>query len=314
MGKEFDDAFEQAIEADNNPPAVPTVAEESAATEASAVQAITDEAAGKVETPAAEPAAAAATEVPAETTEVSEAPAATETAAAPAAVVEPPAAPDQVAVLQAELAALRAEITKSKEAPPEPPVKAVEPPAPVTADTLFNADEKKILADYEEDWPEVSKAEALKRKLEIAQMEENIYKQIGPVIGKLLAQIQPLAQTQEEAQADRHINAIKEVHKDWGDKLIADCRAWVETQPSYIKRAAQEVLESGTAQDVITLFTDFKTQTGRTQPQEQTPPEPVVTNPNVTALKPVTAGVKQAVPKTDDPNDFEGAWKKAAGE
>lgn len=311
MADEFGDAFIAAAAAEQTPSETKEAAEVSAQLAASAMESVN---LGK-ELPAAEVPPApevppATAEAPPATGEVPPAP------EVPPAAEAPPPAPDMaatVAQLQAELAELR----KAKAPEPvkeEPPAAAPAPEMP-TLDTVLNEDEKKFLKEYETDWPDVKKGEALLRKAEMAIMREEIYREVAAALRQVIGGVTPAIEGYTRSAEEAHFAAIQSKHADYSEKLVEEAAAWAAKQPPYLKQAYLQVLEQGTADEVIDLFAKFKEQTGRVAPQTpppSTPPKPVADPAKVSALTPVTSGRQAAVSTAIDPNDFEAAWAQAA--
>jgi hypothetical protein len=169
---------------------------------------------------------------------------------------------------ETEKAALLSQLEEAK----KPKTVEAEKPAekkPVEDADLLTEDEKKQLADYEKDFETVTKMEGLKRKLEIARMQkvldgfiEDVNKRLTEQGSKLTEQgsrLEPVVRQAEITTTAEHFGAIKEAHPDF-EKYRDDgsITKWIETQPKYLQPAMKETYESGTAEDVAQLISDFK--------------------------------------------------------
>lgn len=213
----------------------------------------------------------------------------------------------QIEALQAQLAALQ---------------QAQQPaPTPITPEPeiqIYSKDEAAELEALQADWPD------LKRLFELMsrQTETNVVKYTFSELSKVLA---PLQQSVGVLTGNEHMDAIYAAHADY-DAVYDPCMKWIETQPSFLKAAYQNVTKQGTAEDVATLIQRFKDETkwqapaGGGQPTPTPTPKPEAqTKPaelSAAAIKAAQAigavGTKRgAIPNAQDPADFDGAWDEA---
>ena len=199
-------------------------------------------------------------------------PASPEGAAAPA---EAGASPDDI------LARLAGLINKAPEAAPAAAQPAAEPPAP----QLYTQDEQAILAEYEKNWPDVAKAEELKRRAEYHDIIKFVFENMTQYVGPIADQVRAMGNT-------LHIGELKAAVPDYSENLEADVAAWVDTQPSYLQAGMKQVMQSGTSEEVADLIGRYRAATG-TAPAAQAPAVP--------AAAPVAAGTPApvAAPKTE---------------
>lgn len=98
--------------------------------------------------------------------------------------------------------------------------------------------------------------------------EEDLAKGVMKLVEmKLQEERQRMTQQQSQEQANRaHYQAIYDAHPD-ADSIIEskELAEWIEAQPSHVKIGVQNVLNSGSAQQVIEVFDAFKAATGKTQ-------------------------------------------------
>lgn len=186
----------------------------------------------------------------------------------PAAPAEPAATPEAAVSSKEEQDALLARLAALVK---EPPKEAAPAPAPAAeaapAETpMFSADEEKFLAEYEKDWPDVAKAESLRRRAEYRQLLGYVFEQVQshykPYI-EMVSQLSDHVQLQQLQTAVPDYNDVRTQVVDWVDK-----------QPTYLQVAYKHVINNGTADEVTDLINRFKTETG-VSPAAQAAPAPV---------------------------------------
>jgi len=250
--------------------------------------------------PAAEPAAPAAAE-----------PAAAEPSAAEPAKVEPPAED-----WKAKFDALQAERA-------EPPAAAKPEPTqvePAAETPVYSEDEATFLKEYDKDWPDIIKGEALKRRGEYRALVNHIFKEIVTTYGPLIERGAAAADSVAETTA---LSVIQGVHPDYDDKMYDDVHAWAETLTGTRRKIAQGIIEEGAPAEVAELITEFKSATGR-KPKivagtdTAAPAAPVKTELSAKAKQAARAmsvvDSKRTTPITAaDPSDFDSGWDDAVG-
>ena len=233
---------------------------------------------------------------------------------APAPTAAPTPAPesDRLATLEAEIAALRAAAAKPAEVAPTPAPAAPAPaPAPV-----YSAEEQTKLAKYQEDWPDIHAGEALVRRAEYREL-------VGYIFEQVQQQLAPLATLAQSQQSRTQYQDLIELVPDY-DEVRDKTLAWVDQQPAYLKKAYQDVANSGSASDVADLINRFKKETGYAQaaapapaPAAQAPAAPPKVAPNASlppaakaaaaSLRVVKSGRTEPTASAD-PNDFDSAF------
>jgi hypothetical protein len=179
-----------------------------------------------------------------------------------------------------ELAALRAEIEALKN-----------PKKPVAETPLYSAEEQVAITKYNEDWPDISKAEALVRRAEYRDLVGYIFDQIRQKYDPELESVK--SYVHERSGTDQY-SAIKSLVPDY-DTVRDKALAWVETQPTYLKAAYQQVASEGSAADVADLINRFKTETKYVTPA--TPAAKVETPPAGAQPANITPAAKAAAAK-----------------
>ena len=285
--EDFAAAFDE-IAADLTPPggaADPAAAEPADADPAAAEPATAEPA-------AADPAAAAE---PAADTD----PAAAEPAVAAAAE---PAAVDSAAA--AELATARARIAELETAQP-----AAEPVAEPAKETpVYTAEEEATIAKHREDWPDVAAGEALVRRAEYRALVSYVFDQVAKVYG-------PVREYYDSRSSRDQYTDIVGLVPDYDtvrDKTIE----WAAAQPAYLKTAYDQVIESGSPEDVADLITRFKKETGYVSPVAPAVAAPAKPTALPEKAKQAAAALRVVSSKRSeptagaDPNDFDAAFEE----
>lgn len=120
------------------------------------------------------------------------------------------------------------------------------------------ADELQDLKDQLADLPEVIEFVERYTGSQLKQVE-----MLKAQIEALTAQIEPIRKTEQTRVVEDHFRAITTAHAD-ADKIVESPEfvEWKGKQPSFTQEAYDAVLERGTAQQVIELFSAFKGATG----------------------------------------------------
>lgn len=164
---------------------------------------------------------------------------------------------------KAELESVKAELTRLREEAQERADAGI---APTQADAnlafaeeaIANGVDPEIFGDFSEE-ALAKGVRTVAREEALAVVREEIAKELAP-----LKERQRLTAAQEAVQA--HWDAMRAKHPDaesvFESKELAD---WIASQPSFIRRGYEAVMESGTATEGIELLDAFKGATGRTQ-------------------------------------------------
>jgi hypothetical protein len=181
------------------------------------------------------------------------------------------------------------------------------------APALFTDVEAKLLQDYEADFPEVARAEALRRRAENQVLVQHIFSQVAQALRPIQEALGGVVET-------THVENLHKVVPDYDDvrdKVVN----WVGTQPAYLRAAYEHVIQEGTVDEVADLITRYRTATGAAPAAAA--PVAVTTKKDVelpdtakraaAALAPV-ASKRTAVVRGSDPTDFDGAFSQFAKE
>lgn len=251
--------------------------------------------------PAPEP--AKAEETPAEPTKAEEAPAEPAEPAEPApepAKAAPPSGEDTEAILQR-----LARLVKEEPAPAQP--QQPQQPQPQQQPSLYTPEEQEFLSTYEKEWPDVAKAEALRRQGEYRQL-------VGYVFNEFAKELRPLMETVQVLSQRTHLSDLKSTVEDY-DTVRDNVISWVEQQPVYLQVAYKHVIENGSVEEVADLIGRYKRETGASAAQPAAAPAarkpdtelPSATKQAAAALAPVSSK-RSAVVQAVDSEDFESAF------
>lgn len=242
---------------------------------------------------------------------------------APAADATPPATPVEPPPGEVDWEARFKELEARVNAKPEPTLAAAQPePTPTPEAPVYNEDEQAFITQYEKEWPDIVKGEALKRRAEYNFLVGHIFKEVNRVWGPLLERGSAAAETVAENET---LNIIRSVHDDYDDTLYNDVHKWIGGLSGVRRKMAEAIVSEGEPQDVIDLITEFKTATGRkprivadagATPSTSAAPAASVTEISAAAKKAASAmsvvdSKRTAVVQATDPNDFDGAWEEA---
>jgi len=181
------------------------------------------------------------------------------------------------------------------------------------APALFTDVEAKLLQDYEADFPEVARAEALRRRAENQVLVQHIFSQVAQALRPIQEALGGVVET-------THVENLHKAVPDYDDvrdKVVN----WVGTQPAYLRAAYEHVIQEGTVDEVADLITRYRTATGAAPAAAA--PVAVMAKKDVelpdtakraaAALAPV-ASKRTAVVRGSDPTDFDGAFSQFAKE
>lgn len=260
-----------------------------------------------VEQPAAEPPAEPSTDVTEEST--SQPPAEQPPAEQPSAE-QPPAEQPRETPTESDDDLLRRLSELVRKTPPEEGPSRPEPKAAEAEPPIYTQEEQDFLQTYEKDWPDVAKAEALRRRAEYRHLATFIFQEVGQYLRPHLDALQSVA-------VRTHLSDLEARVPDY-DEAREKVLDWVGTQPKYLQDAYHRVIKEGTVEEVTDLIGRWRQATGVTPsaaPAATAPRTttvlPPATKQAAAALAPV--GSKRSAPAAGvDPGDFDGAFAVAA--
>lgn len=200
-----------------------------------------------------------------------------------------------------------ADLVKNQPAPKAEPAPAPTPAAEPEPE-IYTAEEKEFLAGYEKDWPDVVRAESLKRRAEYRQLTGYVFDQVRAVLAPLQETVQQLAGHTQLSELTRQVPG-------YSDDLRSQVTEWANNQPTYLQVAYNHVITNGSVDEVADLVKRFRSETG-VSPAAQAAPAPApkkdtelptAAKQAAAALAPVSSKRTQVV-QQDDPQDFDSAF------
>lgn len=94
-------------------------------------------------------------------------------------------------------------------------------------------------------------------------MAQGVLAIVRQELGQALA---PMRQREQQSETEAHYQAIYAAHPD-ADSLVEsqELAAWLQAQPTFAQAAYQQVLNNGSAEQIVELFDTFKQSSGLTQ-------------------------------------------------
>jgi hypothetical protein len=186
-------------------------------------------------------------------------------------------------------------------------------PAPI-----YNDEETAFLKKYDEDWGDVAKGEALKRRAEYQQLLSHIFTQVANFV-------KPIQETTETLAERTFSTDLRSAVPDYSDQLRTEVTTWVKSQPTYLQVAYNHVITEGTVDEVKDLVERYRTATGKAAPKPAgaggAAPKPAGSGNELSdeakkaaaALAPVDSK-RSGVSAPSDPSNFDDAWKQASAD
>lgn len=235
----------------------------------------------------------------------------------PPAPVEAPAEPSPIASPAEDVVKGLADLLAKQKAPEAPAVPLPEVPEAVA---LYTPADLEVLTEYEKNWPDVAKAESLKRKAEYQDMMKFVFGEVEAYTKPLFDQIRAMGNT-------IHMGELRAAVPDYTETLETDVLSWIETQPTYLQTSMKQVMQTGTSDEVADLIGRYKGAAAPlSAPAAPAAPAPaaVVPTPSKTelssaarkaaeSLAPVSSDRSQ-VPAGEDPQDYKSAFARYAAE
>jgi triphosphoribosyl-dephospho-CoA synthetase len=141
------------------------------------------------------------------------------------------------------------------------------------------------------------------------QLEGQLAMALGGIEQRIKGEFAPMSRVVAETAQDKFLTTIHSVHPD-ADTLLPEVDKWIASQPKFLQATYNQVLENGSAQDVVAVYDTFKQATGRTGQSEQQESKAPSREQRLRQMEGVKAERTSATAISDD--DFEGAFNRAA--
>jgi hypothetical protein len=182
----------------------------------------------------------------------------------------------------------------------------------------LSAEDLAAVQAAEKDFPDVFKASAIVRRAEYRQIVAHVFQEVQRAFDE---RITPIAQLVQNLAERTHVGDLKTVVPDYDKLDVAKLSEWVGKQPAYLRGGMDQVMKSGSAEDVKDLVTRFYTETGVKQGLTAAPPDPAAAAAAAataaaaeTARKKAIAALAPVQAKRGDtaqpaaPEDYDGAF------
>lgn len=189
--------------------------------------------------------------------------------------------------------------------------------AAMEAKTELTEDEKAAFEAEAKDFPGLSKMIAAIQRTAEAKFDLKL----ADLEKKMQANLQPIIETSNAVAHDAFTTSVLKDHSD-ALTLLPTVREWATTQPAFLAAAYSEAIKTGTAQDVIDVFTAYKATLAPAGKQEPTAEEVAAKqtkDDEVAAVRQkkldsMSSVKTAATQRTDgiDENDFDGAFELGA--
>ena len=174
--------------------------------------------------------------------------------------------------------------------------------SPHLPDPTYSDEEQEFLKTYGDEWAEVSKGEALKRRHEYTAI-------VNYVMEQMAQQVAPLQKAVEKYESVLKKQEILKSHDDY-DSIQPQLMQWADKQPSYLRDAYKNVITRGNIEDVNDLIVRFKQETA---PPSRVKSEELSPRTDKAVQKLAIVNSRRSGPtQVDDPMDYEAAFEKAS--
>ena len=108
-----------------------------------------------------------------------------------------------------------------------------------------------------EEFPEVAAAVKAELRVLHAKLENAYNDKLQAAISQLYQQVAPALAEAQNAERSRFESTVFGAHPD-AREILPDVDKWVATKPAFLQKAYNAILDSGTAEDTVTLLNLFK--------------------------------------------------------
>ena len=171
---------------------------------------------------------------------------------------------------------------------------------------LPNDEDDLILEEFIEEFPSLEKPMKILATKIAREMVESQMANITPT----LTQVQ---ETVESNAIDEHLGKITQAHSDWRSIHTSGAlKTWISKQPNFLQPGLNKVVEDGSAEDIIELFTTYKKSTGqlKTSTDSGSRKTPEQKLKELEAVQHQSSGPPKDSKKSDK-NDFDAGWDEA---
>jgi hypothetical protein len=201
--------------------------------------------------------------------------------------------------LEEELLKLKEGQAKTKEETPK------ETPA-------ADKEEDEALTSFKNDFPDLPKPIIALVKREILPMVRDLIKAELSKVGAVAEEVKSIKEKIEVDTEAEHYALITKAHPEWREIVSSgDLDKFIESQPSYVRKALEQVRDEGVTEEVIDMFSQYKAWKNPTKPNETKPKEEQNIDDVADEIAvPANPGGPK-IPKAKNKDDFDSAWDEA---
>lgn len=175
-----------------------------------------------------------------------------------------------------------------------------------TNDSLENQTQSGNDPDVEEffnEYPEMQKPVT-------AMADKVVATRLADIEAKYDAKIAALESVSTETKVDRHFATIKAAHPDYETVAASkNFTSWVDKQPAYIRASIDQVWQSGSAEEIIDVFNEYK-KAGISKTKHKTQGAVNEKADSLLAVRSSSGGPVRNNRQPDN-SDFDSAWNEA---
>jgi hypothetical protein len=237
----------------------------------------------------------------------------------------------KLAAAQARIAELEAAAKKpvadaADDAEPKPAADAADAEADPLAGVQWrkpNEKEGAVLENFRKEWPEVAEAMQMQMQIDVYNAVQYVFAMMKKEYGPRLQRIDQVAEVVGEMAT---LSDLRTRNNDY-DELHDNVVQWADTLTGFQKKAAKQVLENGTPEEVTELFAEYRKANPKAPalvagtdvaPTNKTQ-APKKTELSAAAKKAANAlsmvdSKRTSATTTVDPNDFDAGWREATAD
>ena len=124
----------------------------------------------------------------------------------------------------------------------------------------YTEEETSSINTMAEEFPEVAAAVKAELRVLHAKLENAYNDKLQAALSQLYQQVAPALAEAQNAARSRFESTVFGAHPD-AREILPDVDKWVATKPAFLQKAYNAILDSGTAEDTVTLLNLFKQET-----------------------------------------------------
>jgi len=168
-------------------------------------------------------------------------------------------------------------------------------------------EDETVLSEFIEEFPSLEKP--------IKLMATKIAREIvDKQMGEIKPTIDRVQDTAEQTAVDTHLGKITDAHPDWRKiHKSGVLTTWIEQQPKFMQPGLNVVLDKGSAEDIIELFTTYKKSSGQIKPTANKTGKTARQKAKELEAVPSSSSGPPKDKKKIAEDDYDSAWDDALG-